>query len=165
MNDQDIANHFRKAFSVAFFNPSGEEIHREPNPALMTHCSGKKALIDLLKQQNVQRVMVRHIGEKMLGRLLANEFQVCQFKQCRDSIETLITSPEPTWVALTEASQGTPSVHHEAKHAEGHSCCGHHEKNASHTTCCHDKPSDAQPCCSSEPISHPAQPKRRCCQS
>lgn len=146
MNDQSVAPHFSKALTLAFFNPLGQEIFRVPNPALASECSGKAALIQLLEQQKVERVFVRHIGEKMLGRLLSKAFSVFQLKNGRNTVDELIKSPAEGLVEMVDVSQATPSVNHEAKHTDDHSCCGGSKSSAQGSSdgCCGGSKSNAK---------------------
>jgi predicted Fe-Mo cluster-binding NifX family protein len=78
MNDDRIANHFTKANYLVFLDERGIEINRIDNPALAANCAGKQKMVGLLAEQQVDRIVVRNIGERMLGKLLARQFAVYQ---------------------------------------------------------------------------------------
>ncbi|MBW8192546.1 hypothetical protein K0504_16015 [Neiella marina] len=157
MNNQDIAQHFSKALSLAFFDERGNEIHREPNPALDKSCAGKAAMLNVMVAQKAERVLVRHIGEKMLARLLNHSLNVFQMKRGRHSHHHIPNIPPKHLVALTDATQGSPSINNRNKQAEGGQCCEQHQaSDATHHT--HGK------CCNSQQqsSSHGGH-QRRCC--
>lgn len=138
MNDQNVASHFSKALSFAFFNELGQEVSRASNPANDSSCGGKTKLLKLFQEQGVQRVLVRHIGEQMLSRLLSNSLHVFQCTSCRNSVDELAKAPKESLKKLTSPSQGTPSVNHEKKAQSGHSCCHKTEgpKSSEQSQCC-----------------------------
>ena len=78
VNDDRVANHFTKASHLVLVDERGVELSRTENPALGAYCSGKRKLVDLLVQQQVSRVVVRNIGERMLGKLLGHQIAVYQ---------------------------------------------------------------------------------------
>ncbi|WP_228714813.1 NifB/NifX family molybdenum-iron cluster-binding protein [Raoultella ornithinolytica] len=57
----------------AVWSSAGQKI-----PRWGADCSGKRKLVDLLVQQQVSRVVVRNIGERMLGKLLGHQIAVYQ---------------------------------------------------------------------------------------
>ncbi|MCM2678178.1 NifB/NifX family molybdenum-iron cluster-binding protein [Echinimonas agarilytica] len=124
MNYHEIANHFTKALSLVFFDDQGNELHREPNPALNTSCSGKTAMLELFKRHNAERFVVRHIGQKMLERLLNNSYSVFQVRRGRHAAQNLAVIPDTELIPLTAAEHGSPSVNHDKKKAQGRKCCG-----------------------------------------
>ncbi len=126
VNKNRLANHFVKAPEFAFFNADNTLIKVTDNPAKTSSCcSGKKATVALLQESNVKKVIVRNIGQRMLGRLLKADIQVFQspFGGEADAILNRLESCKE----LTEAEQGKLP----AKHASGHSskggCGGHAE--------------------------------------
>lgn len=135
MNDDSIASHFTKAESLLFIDGQGARISRHPNPARHTNCAGKQAMLDLLRAQGTTRVVVRNIGQQMLGKLLANQFIVEQTRCGRTTpaeLATQVVALQP----LTDATQGRQSLNHEAK--AGTCGCGgkaglHDQKS---TPCC-----------------------------
>jgi predicted Fe-Mo cluster-binding NifX family protein len=146
VNKNRLANHFVKAPELAFFNTDNTLIKVTDNPAKASSCcSGKKATVALLQESNVTKVIVRNIGQRMLGRLLKADIQVFQspFGGEADAILNRLESCKE----LTEAEQGKLP----AKHASGHSgegCGGHAEgsehggkegcgKDKSKGKCCH----------------------------
>jgi predicted Fe-Mo cluster-binding NifX family protein len=130
VNKNRLANHFVKAPELAFFNADNTLIKVTDNPAKASSCcSGKKATVALLQESNVKKVIVRNIGQRMLGRLLKADIQVFQspFGGEADAILNRLESCKE----LTEAEQGKLP----AKHASGHSCeggCGGHAEGSEH---------------------------------
>ncbi|OLQ75491.1 hypothetical protein BIT28_22925 [Photobacterium proteolyticum] len=119
MNDDHIASHFSKAEHFLFINEQGVEVSRHENPALAAHCAGKKALLKLLLQHHAERVVVRNIGQKMLGKLLSHQLSVTQTDSGRRSAQELVSSETAGLFSLTEADQGRPSPNHNGcRHAE-----------------------------------------------
>ncbi len=159
INDDRIANHFTKARQFAFFDPDGHCKATIANPALNANCQGKDALIDLLKQQGTTRVMVRQIGERILAKLLDNQFAVLQTQSSRQPITSILRNPHQCQ-SLTSPSQGRPSANFAHKHTQqsedgdqhphGHphshknrssGCgCGHHEGHGEHSCQRHNQP-------------------------
>ena len=136
MNDDRVASHFTKANCLVFLDERGVEINRVDNPALAANCAGKQKMIDLLTEQQVNRVVVRNIGEQMLGKLLARQFAVYQ-TNCGRRLASELGDPVASGlVQLNQASQGRQSLNHEAKKKSGGCGCGHEEgESAAH--CCH----------------------------
>ena len=143
MNDDWVANHFTKANYLLFLDEQGTEINRVDNPALVATCAGKQKMIDLLAGQQVDRIVVRNIGEQMLGKLLARQFAVYQTNCGRRPASELVDPAATGLVQLIQASQGRQSVNHEAK------------KKSGGCSCEHDSKVHGQPCCQrNEPASH-----------
>jgi predicted Fe-Mo cluster-binding NifX family protein len=135
MNEDRIANHFSKAETFLFINEQGEEVSQHVNPVHRGHCDGKKSLVDLLTQQHAERIIVRNIGQQMLGKLLAQQLEVFQSGSGRRSTAELANPEAVGLVALTEVAQGRPSVNHATKQKEGG--CRHHQKAGSEQgRCC-----------------------------
>lgn len=119
MNNDHIASHFSKAEHFLFINDQGVEVSRHENPVLAAHCAGKKALLKLLLQHHAERVVVRNIGQKMLGKLLSHRLSVVQTDSGRRSAQELVSSETAGLFSLTEADQGRPSPkHNDCRHAE-----------------------------------------------
>lgn len=141
MNQQQIAPHFTKAISVAFFDQQGNEIHRVANPALGEGCAGKAAMLQLLQQYKADRILVRRIGQKMLSRLLSANFKILQINREHACEQNLATIADNELTHLTDANQGTPSINFDKKHSEGKKCCqssGHAHHQAA-GGCCKNK--------------------------
>ena len=134
MNDDWVANHFTKANYLLFLDERGIEISRVDNPALVATCAGKQKMIDLLAEQQVDRIVVRNIGEQMLGKLLARQFAVYQTNCGRRPASELVDPAATGLVQLIQASQGRQSLNHETKKSGGCSCD-------------HDSKEHGQPCC------------------
>lgn len=132
VNKNRLANHFVKAPEFAFFNADNTLIKVTDNPAKTSSCcSGKKATVALLQESNVKKIIVRNIGQRMLGRLLEADIQVFQspFGGEADAILNRFESCNE----LTEAEQGKLP----AKHAKtGQGCkgggCGGHAEGSEH---------------------------------
>ena len=135
MNDDRVASHFTKASCLVFLDERGVEINRVDNPALAANCAGKQKMVDLLAEQQVNRVVVRNIGEQMLGKLLARQFAVYQ-TNCGRRLASELGDPVASGlVQLNQASQGRQSLNHEAKKKSGGCSCGH-EGGESAAHCC-----------------------------
>jgi predicted Fe-Mo cluster-binding NifX family protein len=141
IKDSRICNHFSKAEVFAIFDEDGQQQSVLPNPALDGNCSGKAALVVMLQQAQVDRVIVRNVGERILAKLLDANFAVFQATSNRLAPSELILSD--SFISLISAEQGRASINYEEKQAKG-GCCGHedgHEShgNESHTRCCQTK--------------------------
>ncbi|WP_323887368.1 NifB/NifX family molybdenum-iron cluster-binding protein [Aeromonas veronii] len=102
-----LAGHFTRAEQLQILNPEGNVIATLVNPAAAEGCHGKQALLDALAHHQVGQVVVRNIGERMLGRLLAANIRVLQCRSARLPLPTLLAPANLQ--PLTEASQGRPS--------------------------------------------------------
>lgn len=138
MNDDRVASHFTKADCLVFLDERGVEINRIDNPALAANCAGKQKMVDLLAEQQVNRVVVRNIGEQILGKLLARQFAVYQTNCGRRLASDLGNPVASGLVQLNQASQGRQSLNHETKKKSGGCGCGHegHEGSEPAGHCC-----------------------------
>ncbi len=142
MKEDRIASHFTKADSFVFVNENGDVLSRKANPALNANCSGKKDLLDMLQAENAQRVIVRNIGERILGKLLESQFAVYQTRCGRQSVKELVSEQADKLTHMTSPSQGRQSLNYEAKQANGGCGCEHtHQHGAGR--CCQSR-DDAQ---------------------
>lgn len=168
MNDDRVASHFTKANCLVFFDERGVEVSRFDNPALAATCAGKQKLIDLLCEQQVDRIVVRNIGEQMLGKLLALQFAVYQTDCGRHSVYELADPVATVLAPMLQASQGRQSLNHEAKKQSG-GCGCHHPERAHSGSCCHATESlehgMAHEQLQSQACAHRGQGRGRCCQS
>ena len=114
-----LAGHFTKAPRIGFYNEYHHLVTSFDNPALAGGCSAKKAMLDLIKQQKTDVVMVQHIGERMLGKLLAAGISVSKGDSAL-SIEQLLDQSTDTTCRLLDASEGRSSLNHLKKGG----CCG-----------------------------------------
>lgn len=105
-----LAAHFTRAEQLQIMSPEGAVLATLPNPAAGEGCSGKQALLAVLKAHRVSRVLVRNLGERMLGRLLASGLQVMQCRSARLPWPQLLVSSN--LLPLTQISQGRPSRRH-----------------------------------------------------
>ncbi|WP_024873329.1 NifB/NifX family molybdenum-iron cluster-binding protein [Tolumonas lignilytica] len=144
MNEDRIANHFSKADHFVFVNENGDVLSRMVNPALNANCSGKNALLTLLQAENTQQIFVRNIGERILGKLLENQFAVFQVNSNRQNISELVTADTNNFMQMTSPSQGRPSTNYEAKHANGGCGCEHDGHEKQHACCGSKDPSQEQ---------------------
>lgn len=138
-----LAGHFTRAEQLQILNPEGNVIATLANPAAAEGCHGKQALLDALTHHQVGQVVVRNIGERMLGRLLAANIRVLQCRSARLPLPALLAPANLQ--PLTEASQGRPSRRHQSKSAiraiqpvgagQSHSHC-HGGCNSSSGHCC-----------------------------
>jgi len=147
MKSDRISGHFTKAPEMLLLDSDGNTIERFNNPANESGCDGKEKLLGLLAEKHVQRVVVRHIGEQMLARLLNNNLAVFQVESQR-FVNDALSNPEAYgMLPLTNAEQGRESVNHTKKMAEG-GCCRHgHDSQAaeeSRGSCCQGSSSGQQ---------------------
>ncbi|MDH1471810.1 NifB/NifX family molybdenum-iron cluster-binding protein [Shewanella sp. GD03713] len=114
-----LASHFTKAQQVSFYDENHQLLLSIPNPALGGNCQDKKALLDAIRAQKTDIVVVQHIGERMLGKLLDAGISVSQGDN-QLSIVALLAQSRDVNLRLTAASQGRASLKHLAKGG----CCG-----------------------------------------
>lgn len=140
-NRNCIANHFMKANQFAFINHESVLLHNMENPAAdrQSTCQSKKTLLSLIGEMKADAVIVRNIGERALGKLLAANIRVYQVAS-QAPLSQVINSPMKE---LTDATQGRPSNNHKMKGGcshEGTSCgCGsatqdHHCSGTAHSS-------------------------------
>ena len=175
MKGDHVASHFTKADSFVFVNENGDVLSRKANPALNANCAGKKDLLDLLKAENAQRVIVRNIGERILSKLLESQFSVYQTSCGRQNVKEMASEQADKLTHMTSPSQGRQSLNYEAKQASGGCGCEHegHEGRQSH--CDHDNQGHSHAhqqgagrCCQSRSdaqIAERGHGKGRCCHS
>lgn len=156
LSNDRIAGHFTKAESFLVLGPQGQKISTHTNPAFNNHdCATKKKILDLFKAEKIERVIVRNIGQRILGKLLNNQMQVFKSDVNYLDQEVLLNNEHSFLKALTKVEQGRPSLLHEAKdkdcgchddkeHSKAHSkkCCEQpdvsgHVKKPSKGRCCH----------------------------
>ncbi|MDF0533128.1 NifB/NifX family molybdenum-iron cluster-binding protein [Shewanella sp. A32] len=133
-----LAGHFTKAQQLAFFNAQGQLQQLIDNPALGGNCADKSAMLNHIKQQGAQVVIVNQIGERMLGKLLDAGISVCRPKERNSSLEQLLLAAKDTSLRLLDTSSARPSLHHQAKGGCGEPCgchgsggCHHHNTTQS----------------------------------
>ena len=108
-----LAGHFTRAEQLQILSPEGNVITTLANPAAAEGCHGKQGLLDALAHHQVGQVVVRNIGERMLGRLLAANIRVLQCSSARLPLPALLAPANLQ--PLTESSQGRPSRRHQSK--------------------------------------------------
>ncbi|MXR69181.1 dinitrogenase iron-molybdenum cofactor biosynthesis protein [Shewanella sp. JBTF-M18] len=113
-----LAAHFTKAQRIGFFNEYHQLITSFDNPALGGGCRAKSELLSLIKAQKTDIVIVQHIGERMLGKLLAAGIGVSQGDN-GESIEVLLSQTQLLERRLLDAFQGRASLNHAKKDG----CC------------------------------------------
>ncbi|GIU23328.1 NifB/NifX family molybdenum-iron cluster-binding protein [Shewanella schlegeliana] len=119
MSRERLATHFTKAPEIAFYDEQLQLIARFENPAVGGGCSAKKAMLNLIIDHKADIVVVQHIGERMLGKLLDAGMSVSQADNSLDLSE-LIRRAKDLNHRLVDASQGRASLNHEKKGG----CCG-----------------------------------------
>lgn len=95
--------HVSRAEQLQIVSPAGEVLATMSNPANGEGCRGKLALLATLQAHAVTQVLVRNIGEHMLGRLLDAGISVWQYRSAHLDLSAAHLQP------LTDASQGSPS--------------------------------------------------------
>jgi len=137
-----ISNHFKKAPQFLFLNESGQFIGKLTNPADPASgkgCSNTKELMAEFQRRQVNRVVVRNIGERMLNRLLSHDLEVWQTSSRQVELASLAAGESGQLARLERPEQGRASVHQMEKQSNGgycsrpandHNgdCCGHDEK-------------------------------------
>ncbi len=156
MKEDRVASHFTKADSFVFLNENGDVLSRKANPALNANCSGKKDLLAMLLAENAKRVIVRNIGERILGKLLESQFAVFQTNCGRQNVQELVSAQAEKLTQMTSPSQGRQSLNYEAKQANG-GCGCEHDGHEPHQSCCEQ---DGQ-----HEHSHHQHGAGRCCQN
>lgn len=131
---EHIAGHFTKAESFIFINAEGRVVCHHINPAREGGCAEKKALLNMLQRQNAQRVIVRHIGERMLGKLLSRELSVFKASGGNINVQALCAAHLDGLTPLTDAQQGERSPNYETKKTAGGGCECNHE-DGDHDQC------------------------------
>ncbi|ABZ78262.1 conserved hypothetical protein [Shewanella halifaxensis HAW-EB4] len=119
MSRDRLATHFTKAPQIGFFDEYQQLIALHDNPAMSGGCSAKKAMLNLIIEHKTDIVLVQHIGERMLGKLLDAGISVSQADNSLDLAE-LISRAKDLNHRLLDASQGRASLNHEKKGG----CCG-----------------------------------------
>lgn len=151
--------HVSRAEQLQIVSPAGEVLATMSNPANGEGCRGKQALLATLQAHAVTQVLVRNIGEHMLGRLLDAGISVWQYRSAHLDLSGVHLQP------LTDASQGSPSRRKASKaskagnHVKGirPSCNGRKEKQIGRESGCH----QAEQCgCNHQ---HGDEPCHTCC--
>lgn len=137
MSRERLAAHFTKAQQIGFFDEHHQLISLVDNPALDGDCSAKKALLNLIIQQKTNIVIVQHIGERMLGKLLDSGISVSK-GDTSQAVATLLAKSTDLNLRLTDASQGRASLKHAAKggccHSKDGCGCGGKAHALSHSS-------------------------------
>lgn len=158
LNDGSLSGHFARAVRIALYNQQGEYLSDLALPPQNDegHCQRNHAVLLQLKQQGVARVVVRRIGQNMLGKLLAAGMRV--YQATGRAMPNVLLQAELT--ELTRAEQGSVgpnqrSPKHQGGHCNGDGCHSHehtddhhHEAHQQHA-CCHSAHGEAHgSCCS-----------------
>ena len=131
MSRDRLASHFTKAQQIGFFNEQHQLIGSFTNPALQGEgCSAKKAMLELIINNKTNIIIVQHIGERMLGKLLDAGISVSKGDSSL-SIEELLQTTRNLNLRLLDASQGRASINHEKKGG----CCGGHAEDGKSGGC------------------------------
>ncbi|WP_051202204.1 NifB/NifX family molybdenum-iron cluster-binding protein [Ferrimonas senticii] len=150
-----LAGHFKKAPQFTIFAADGSQLVQFDNPA-SSGCSGRSELMAKFTEYQVQRVLVRNIGERMLGKLLSEKLSVFKTSNGRAKLELLAQSANEELTPLIYPSQGRKSINHRIKQANGGGCSGHDHGAEGHGCCGHDGSSDQPKSCQTTGI--------RCCE-
>ncbi|MBO1270901.1 dinitrogenase iron-molybdenum cofactor biosynthesis protein [Shewanella sp. 4t3-1-2LB] len=152
MSRGHLSGHFTKAQQLAFFSADGQLQQLVDNPALGGNCADKSAMLNLIKQQGAQIVLVHQIGERMLGKLLDAGISVCRPRERNGSLQQLLNDACDTRLRLLDTSTARPSLQHQNKGGCGESCgcggsggCHHHASTVPQSSLCR-----PQHCCSDE---------------
>ncbi|MGX9416037.1 NifB/NifX family molybdenum-iron cluster-binding protein [Vibrio sp. WJH972] len=164
LQDKSLSNHFTKASAFALFNQNGDFIKQFENPGLQKDCEGKSKLVELLNLYQVSQVVVKNVGERMLGKLLDSKIVVKQVNQRGLDVVSIFEHMEalPT---LASADQGRESINYREKQKTG-GCCNHEHKHAHKHEHKHIHGRTHGGCCSDDERQQHGQKqgKGRCCQ-
>ena len=131
MSRDRLASHFTKAQQIGFFNEQHQLIGSFTNPALQGEgCSAKKAMLELIINNKTNIIIVQHIGERMLGKLLDAGISVSKGDSSL-CVEELLQTTRNLNLRLLDASQGRASINHEKKGG----CCGGHTEDGKSGGC------------------------------
>ena len=131
MSRDRLASHFTKAQQIGFFNEQHQLIGCFANPAQQGEgCSAKKAMLELIVNNKTNIIIVQHIGERMLGKLLDAGISVSKGDSSL-SVEELLQTTRNLNLRLLDASQGRASINHEKKGG----CCGGHAEDGKSGGC------------------------------
>ncbi|MDD3518894.1 MAG: NifB/NifX family molybdenum-iron cluster-binding protein [Chromatiales bacterium] len=129
-----IAGHLGKAPYIAIVGPAGER-QIVVNPMDARTCSGRCGLLETFERAGVTRLLVRHIGQRTLGRFLTAGLKVYRLPPRTNELPAAGELPAAV-CELTAAWQGRPSAPRARRHAHedengdgAHGCGG---------ACCHD---------------------------
>lgn len=126
MNDDHIAGHFAKAERFVFVDEQGGTLAEIANPVAANECKG--ALAELFNAHGASRIVLKHIGSKMLGKLLDNGLTVYQASQGRLAMADMLSNESGNLTELTSAEQGSASRCAEGAGHRGkgsHQCASH----------------------------------------
>ena len=135
-NQGHLCQHFTKAEQFSLIDHSNSLLASVDNPAAQpdASCHDKSAIVQYLQSMKVEAVIVKNIGERLLGKLLDAGLKVFQVNQIRP-LELLLSSPMQQ---LSEPSQGRPSIQHAKKAESGQqhqSCCQQNSHSAEQHRC------------------------------
>ena len=122
-----VSGHFAKAPYMLVLSSDGER-HWVANPMDAQRCNGRCKLLVELEQASVARVLVRHIGQRTLGRLLRAGLKVYRLPSGATGLPEAAGLPAEAQ-ELTSASQGRPSKPRggsDVGTSGAKSACGHH---------------------------------------
>jgi predicted Fe-Mo cluster-binding NifX family protein len=124
-----ICQHFTKAEQFSFIDENNTLLASVNNSAALpgASCQDKNAIVQQLQSMKADAVIVKNIGERLLGKLLNAGIKVFQVNQVRPR-EVLSQGPMQE---LNDPSQGRPSMQ-QGKKSDCHGkqrCCN----NAEHT--------------------------------
>ncbi|MFB9134666.1 NifB/NifX family molybdenum-iron cluster-binding protein [Vibrio olivae] len=134
LQDSNLASHFTKASYFAIYDEFGDLITQFDNPAIESGCSGKHQLVERFTEYKVATILVKNIGERMLGKLLENGINIKQVNQRNQAISELLNQLAH-YPVLSERSQGRPSIQYQAKQSQGE-CCSHTASSSCHRQSC-----------------------------
>lgn len=115
--DSRVANHFAKAPQFAIYDNQGCLIDTVINEE-GSGCQQKKKLLATYKAHGVKRIVLRHIGERSLARLLDADIQVDSIN--RGATVAQVLAGEAQLTTLTEANEGRKCK----PKSSGKQCCG-----------------------------------------
>ncbi|MEI8635055.1 NifB/NifX family molybdenum-iron cluster-binding protein [Vibrio sp. PP-XX7] len=118
-----------KRSTFGIYDETGHQLANRINPALNKNCSGKQALIDMLKADGVDRVIVKNIGERMFSQLTTQGMSILQVESGRAKLSDLLAGHSVKSMTPDDVRK---SENYHMKQAQGG--CGHHGSQ-SHRCC------------------------------
>jgi len=137
-----ISKHFKKAPQFLFLNQAGQFVGQLTNPAHPVSakgCSSTKELMTEFQRRQVNRVVVRNIGERMLKRLLSHDLEVWQTTSSQVELASLAADENDPLLRLERQEQGRASANYMEKRSnEGCCSCSLTGKHHNGDYCGHD---------------------------
>lgn len=140
-----ISKHFTRADTLAFFNDGGEELARVDNPVAHSEgCLSRQNLMQLITSFHTNNVVLCHVGEKMLNKLLEMNLKVFRTEDTTIDAHVLLNRVDEL-IPMLSSMDAHPSPRAEKKKKNGESCgcdadkkqhgCGNHGHDSKKGCC------------------------------